>query len=289
MKLIRYGEPGKERPGIIDAAGERRSVARFFRDFDEAFFEKDGITRLREVLAAHPDLPKVPKKARWASPVARPSKIVCAGLNYADHARETGAAIPAEPVLFLKSTTALCGPFDPVVIPPGSVKTDWEVEIAVVIGRTMRHVKEENASAYIAGFCLHNDLSEREYQLERGGQWDKGKGCDTFAPLGPWLATPDEIADTDNIRLWLSVNGEKRQDSSTRQFVFNIPFLIAYISRFMTLLPGDVISTGTPPGVALGMSTPVYLRPGDVMELGAEGLGTSRQVCVAAETAAQQA
>lgn len=282
MKLIRFGEAGKERPGILDANGGRRSVARFFRDFNETFFENDGIARLREVLAKNPDLPKVPKKMRWASPVARPSKIVCAGLNYADHARETGAPIPAEPVLFLKSTTALCGPFDPVIIPPGSIKTDWEVEIAVVIGRTMRHVPEKNAAAHIAGFCLHNDLSEREYQLERGGQWDKGKGCDTFAPLGPWLATPDEIPDPDNIRLWLTVNGEKRQDSTTRQFVFKIPFLISYISRFMTLLPGDVVSTGTPPGVGLSMNPPVYLRPGDVMELGAEGLGVSKQVCVAA-------
>lgn len=282
MKLIRFGELGKERPGICDNDGNRRSVARFFQDFDESFFENDGIARLREVLAKNLDLPKVPKKARWASPVARPSKIVCAGLNYADHARETGAPIPAEPVLFLKSTTALCGPFDPVIIPPGSVKTDWEVEIAVVIGSVMHHVPEEKAASCIAGYCLHNDLSEREYQLERGGQWDKGKGCDTFAPLGPWLATPGEIADPDNIRLWLSVNGQMRQDSNTRQFVFKIPFLLSYISRFMTLLPGDVVSTGTPPGVGLGMNPPVYLRPGDVMELGADGLGVSRQVCVAA-------
>jgi len=280
MKLIRFGEPGKERPGILDEAGERRSVARFFRDFDELFFEKNGLERLREVLAKNTDLPKVPKKTRWASPVARPSKIVCAGLNYADHARETGASIPPEPIIFLKSTTALCGPFDSVVIPRGSLKTDWEVEIAVVIGRAMRSVLEEDASACIAGFCLHNDLSEREYQLERGGQWDKGKGCDTFAPLGPWLATPDEIADPNNLRLWLSVNGTMRQDSNTRQFVFKIPFLLSYISHFMTLLPGDAVSTGTPPGVGLGLNPPVYLRPGDVMELGADGLGVSRQVCV---------
>lgn len=280
MKLIRFGEAGNERPGIVDASGERRSVARWFRDFDEDFFENGGLERLRDLLAGKPDLPAVPEHVRWASPVARPSKIVCAGLNYADHAHETGVAIPSEPILFLKSTTALCGPFDPVIIPPGSVKTDWEVEIAVVIGRTMRYVPEEEAAAYIAGYCLHNDLSEREYQLERGGQWDKGKGCDTFAPLGPWLATSDEIADPDNIGLWLSVNGNRYQNSSTRQFVFKIPFLISYISRFMTLLPGDVVSTGTPPGVGLGMNPPLYLRAGDVMELGAEGLGVSRQVCV---------
>ena len=281
MKLIRFGEPGKERPGIADSEGHRRSVARFFKDFDEHFFENDGLARLRKLLSESPALPKVPKKVRWASPVARPSKIVCAGLNYADHARETGAEIPAEPILFLKSTTALCGPFDQVIIPPGSVKTDWEVEIAVVIGRTMRHVSEEKAADFIVGFCLHNDLSEREYQLERGGQWDKGKGCDTFAPLGPWLVTPDEIADPDRMRLWLSVNGQMRQDSSTAQFVFKIPFLLSYISRFMTLLPGDVVSTGTPPGVGLGLKPPVYLRPGDVMELGADGLGVSRQTCIA--------
>lgn len=281
MKLIRYGEPGKELPGIIGEAGERRSVARFFRDFDERFFENDGLARLLNVLGRHPDLPLVPEKIRWASPVARPSKIVCAGLNYADHALETGAPIPTEPVLFLKSTTSLAGPFDQVIIPPGSIKTDWEVEVAVVIGRTLRHADEAAAEAGIAGYCLHNDLSEREYQLERGGQWDKGKGCDTFAPLGPWLATTDEIADPDHIRLWLSVNGERRQDSSTRQFVFKIPFLLSYISRFMTLLPGDVVSTGTPPGVGLGMNPQVYLRAGDVMELGAEGLGTSRQTCIA--------
>lgn len=280
MKLIRFGEAGNERPGIVDAGGERRSVAQHFRDFDEAFFENGGLERLHNLLAGNPDLPAVPENARWASPVARPSKIVCAGLNYADHAHETGVVIPSEPILFLKSTTALCGPFDQVIIPPGSIKTDWEVEIAVVIGRTMRYVPEEEAAAYIAGYCLHNDLSEREYQLERGGQWDKGKGCDTFAPLGPWLATPDEIADPDNIRLWLSLNGVMRQDSNTRQFVFKVPFLLSYISRFMTLLPGDVVSTGTPPGVGLGMNPPLYLRAGDVMELGADGLGMSRQICV---------
>lgn len=277
MKLIRFGKIGNEKPGIVDAAGNRRSVARFFKDFDEKFFENDGLERLKAVLEQHPDLPLVPPKTRWGAPIARPSKIVCAGLNYADHALETGAAIPSEPILFLKSTTAVVGPYDQVLIPPGSVKTDWEVEIAVVIGRTMRYVSEAEAPDYIAGYCLHNDLSEREYQLERGGQWDKGKGCDTFAPLGPWLSTTDEIPDTNQIKLWLSVNGQMFQQSSTAQFVFKIPFLISYISHFMTLLPGDVISTGTPPGVGLGMKPPVYLKRGDVMELGADGLGVSRQ------------
>lgn len=277
MKLIRFGKIGNEKPGIVDAAGNRRSVARFFKDFDEKFFENDGLERLKAVLEQHQDLPLVPQKTRWGAPIARPSKIVCAGLNYADHALETGAAIPSEPILFLKSTTAVVGPYDQVLIPPGSVKTDWEVEIAVVIGRTMRYVSEAEAPDYIAGYCLHNDLSEREYQLERGGQWDKGKGCDTFAPLGPWLSTTDEIPDTNQIKLWLSVNGQMFQQSSTAQFVFKIPFLISYISHFMTLLPGDVISTGTPPGVGLGMKPPVYLKRGDVMELGADGLGVSRQ------------
>jgi 2,4-didehydro-3-deoxy-L-rhamnonate hydrolase len=277
MKLIRFGKIGKEKPGIVDATGSRRSVARFFKDFDEKFFENNGLERLKVVLEQNPDLPLVAPKTRWGAPIARPSKIVCAGLNYADHALETGAAIPSEPVLFLKSTTAVIGPYDQVLIPPGSIKTDWEVEVAVVIRRTMRYVPEAEAHHYIAGYCLHNDLSEREYQLERGGQWDKGKGCDTFAPLGPWLSTTDEIPDTDQIKLWLSVNGEMRQQSTTAQFVFKIPFLISYISHFMTLLPGDVISTGTPPGVGLGMKPPVYLKRGDMMELGADGLGMSRQ------------
>jgi 2,4-didehydro-3-deoxy-L-rhamnonate hydrolase len=277
MKLIRFGKIGSEKPGIVDAAGNRRSVARFFKDFDEKFFENDGLERLKAVLEQHPDLPLVPQKARWGAPIARPSKIVCAGLNYANHALETGAVIPPEPILFLKSTTAVVGPYDQVLIPPGSIKTDWEVEVAVVIGRTMRYVPEAEAHEYIAGYCLHNDLSEREYQLERSGQWDKGKGCDTFAPLGPWLSTTDEIPDTNQIKLWLSVNGQMFQQSSTSQFVFKIPFLISYISHFMTLLPGDVISTGTPPGVGLGMKPPVYLKRGDVMELGADGLGVSRQ------------
>ena len=246
----------------------------------ERFFEKNGLQRLRELLATNPDLPLVPKRTRWGAPVGRPSKIVCAGLNYADHAAETGAVIPTEPILFLKSTTSVCGPYDQVIIPRGSVKTDWEVEVAVVIGSKLRYATEAEAVAGIAGYCLHNDISEREYQLERGGQWDKGKGCDTFAPLGPWLATADEVPDDNNIRLWLSVNGVQYQNSSTAQFVFDIPYLVSYISQFMTLLPGDVISTGTPPGVGLGMKPPFYLKPGDVMELGADGLGCSRQTTI---------
>jgi 2,4-didehydro-3-deoxy-L-rhamnonate hydrolase len=215
---------------------------------------------------------------RLGSPIARPSKIVCIGLNYRDHAAETGAAVPAEPVLFLKSTTALCGPFDDVILPRGSEKTDWEVELAVVIGKRASYIQEQDAFDYVAGYALHNDISERAFQLERGGTWDKGKGCDTFAPLGPYLVTPDEIADVHDLRLWLSVNGVQHQSGTTSNLIFKIPEIIAYVSQFMTLLPGDVISTGTPAGVGLGMNPPVYLKAEDQIELGIDGLGVSRQV-----------
>jgi 2,4-diketo-3-deoxy-L-fuconate hydrolase len=214
------------------------------------------------------------------SPVARPSKIVCIGLNYADHARETKAQPPAEPVIFLKSTTALCGPFDPIIIPKNSKKTDWEVELAIVMAKKASYISESAALDHIAGYCLHNDVSEREFQIERNGTWDKGKGCDHFAPLGPFLATPDEITDVNRLRLWLKVNGRTMQSGTTADLIFKIPFLISYISQFMTLLPGDVISTGTPAGVGLGMNPPVYLSPGDKVELGIEGLGISRQQAV---------
>ena len=282
MQLIRHGAAGREKPGVL-IDGVRYSTARYFKDYDETFFETEGLSRLKHVLAENKNLPKVPAKARWGAPVARPSKLVCVGLNYADHARESGADIPAEPVLFMKATTACCGPFDNVVIPRDSVKTDWEVELAFVIGKRASYVEEKDALRYLAGYCLHNDLSERAFQLERGGQWDKGKGCDTFAPLGPVLTTPEEIADIHHVRLWLKVNGKTVQDGNTSNLIFQIPFLIAYISRFMTLLPGDVVSTGTPPGVGLGMKPPVYLQPGDVMELGGDGLGVSKQKCVAWE------
>jgi 2,4-diketo-3-deoxy-L-fuconate hydrolase len=210
--------------------------------------------------------------------VARPSKILCIGLNYADHAKETGATPPAEPVLFMKSTTAYVGPNDDITIPKNSVKTDWEVELAVVIGKRASYVEEADATSYIAGYVLHNDVSEREFQLERSGTWDKGKGCDTFAPVGPFLATPDELGDIDNLRLWLTVNGQLMQDGTTANLIFKVPFLVSYLSQFMTLLPGDIISTGTPAGVGLGFKPPIYLKPGDVVELGIDGLGTSRQV-----------
>ncbi|GAO44546.1 fumarylacetoacetate hydrolase family protein [Flavihumibacter petaseus] len=281
MKLIRFGEPGKEKPGVhID--GKNFDVSGFIQDYNEQFFEEGGLENLARMLVKYgSDLPVIPNGARLGSPVARPSKIVCIGLNYALHAKETNAKTPSEPVIFLKSTTALIGPNDQVTIPKDSVKTDWEVELAIVIGKKASYVEEAEALQYVAGYTLHNDISEREYQLERNGTWDKGKGCDTFAPIGPWLVTPDEIPDIHQLRLWLTVNGEKMQDGNTNDFIFNIPHVIAYTSRFMTLLPGDIISTGTPAGVALGMATPRYLKPGDEMELGIDHLGSSKQTCIA--------
>jgi 2,4-didehydro-3-deoxy-L-rhamnonate hydrolase len=281
MKLIRHGQLNKEKPGIL-IGDTRYDLSSFGEDYNEQFFETNGLERLEKYIAANKDnLKKLSPDVRTGSPVARPSKIVCIGLNYADHAKETGAAIPSEPVIFMKSTTALCGPYDDVIIPKNSKKTDWEVELAVVIGKKASYVEESHAMDYIAGYCLHNDLSEREFQLERNGTWDKGKGCDTFAPLGPWLVTKDEIADPNNLRLWLTLNGKTVQDGTTSTFVFRIATVVSYVSHFMTLLPGDVISTGTPPGVGLGMNPPLYLNPGDVMELGIDGLGTSKQKCVA--------
>lgn len=280
MKLIRFGEKGKEKPGI-SINDELYDVSALVKDYDENFFAGGGLQQLSRKISEAGTLPKVAANTRLASPVARPSKIVCIGLNYADHAKETGATPPAEPVIFLKSSTAIAGPYDSIVIPRDSVKTDWEVELAVVIGKEASYVEEADAMNYVAGYCLHNDVSEREFQLERGGTWDKGKGCDTFAPIGPWLVTADEIKNVDNLRLWLKVNGKMMQDGNTSNFIFRIPFVISYVSRFMTLLPGDIISTGTPAGVGLGFNPPVYLKPGDVVELGIDGLGESRQTCVA--------
>ena len=277
MKLIRYGELNKEKTGIV-LDDKYYDTSAFGEDYNEAFFENDGLKRLKAFVNDNKDsLKPIPEGARLGSPFARPSKIVCIGLNYADHARETGAAIPAEPVVFMKSTSALAGPFDDVIIPKNSVKTDWEVEIAVVIGKKASYVNEADAHKYIAGYVLHNDVSEREFQIERGGTWDKGKGCDTFAPMGPFMATVDEIEDVNNLRLWLNVNGKKMQDGNTSNFIFNIPFVIAYLSQFMSLLPGDVISTGTPAGVGLGFNPPIYLKDGDVVELGIDGLGSAKQ------------
>lgn len=281
MKLIRFGELGKEKPGVI-INDVQYDVSAFVQDYNESFFETGGLASLANILKDQEGkLPQVAAGTRLGAPVARPSKILCIGLNYADHARETGVTPPAEPVLFIKSSTALVGPDDNIVIPRDSVKTDWEVELAVIIGKKASYVEEADAMDYVAGYALHNDVSEREFQLERGGTWDKGKGCDTFAPVGPFMATKDEIADVNNMRLWLTVNGQKMQDGNTANFIFNVPFVIAYVSKFMTLLPGDIISTGTPAGVGLGFSPQIYLKPGDVVELGIDGLGTSRQTCVA--------
>jgi 2-keto-4-pentenoate hydratase/2-oxohepta-3-ene-1,7-dioic acid hydratase in catechol pathway len=281
MKLIRFGQEGNEKPGII-VNDIWYDVSGIVTDYNEAFFANNDIKKLQDALAAGTLFPVVDPTTRLGSVVARPSKIICIGLNYLDHCLETNAPIPTEPVLFFKSTTALCGPNDNVVIPKNSVKTDWEVELAFVIGKKASYVEETDALDYVAGYCLHNDYSEREFQLERGGQWAKGKGCDTFAPLGPFLATPEEIADVNNLKMWLTVNGKTYQNSNTLNLVFKIPFLVHYLSQFMTLLPGDVISTGTPPGVGLGIKPePVYVKPGDVIELGIEGLGTSKQTAVA--------
>jgi 2,4-didehydro-3-deoxy-L-rhamnonate hydrolase len=280
MKLFKFGKLGKEKTGIV-LNGELYSTARLFKDFDEKFFEKGGLETLKKAIANNdPRFSKInnPEKIRFGAPFGRPSKIICIGLNYAGHAAETGVAVPAEPIIFFKSTTAICGPNDNLIIPKKSVKTDWEVELAFVIGKKASYVSEADALDYVAGYVLHNDYSEREFQLERGGQWVKGKSCDTFAPLGPYLVTKDEIPDAGNLHLWLDVNGERLQDSNTSDMVFKVPFLVHYLSQFMTLLPGDVISTGTPFGVGLGFKPPRYLKKGDVVELGIEGLGKQRQV-----------
>lgn len=278
MKLIRYGAPGMEKPGIF-REGNYYDVSKFFRDYDEAFFEGGGLELLGEL-----DKERALKQImveRLGCPIKRPSKIVCIGLNYSDHAKETGATPPSEPVIFLKSTTAIIGPNDAVRIPRGAEKTDWEVELAVVIGKKASYIEKDKAMDYVAGYCLHNDISERAFQLEMGGTWDKGKGCDTFAPIGPWLVTKDEIDDVHSLRLWLKLNGHLMQNGSTSNLIFDIPALVAYTSCFMTLLPGDIISTGTPAGVGLGMKPNLYLKAGDIMELGIDGLGESRQELVA--------
>jgi len=281
MKLIRFGDAGQEKPGIL--IGEKRfDVSSLVTDYNESFFEQNGLEKLKKALENNPTLQEVDASVRLGSAVARPSKIICIGLNYVDHCRETNAPIPNEPIIFFKSTTALCGPNDDLIIPKNSEKTDWEIELAFVVGKKASYVEEDDAMDYVAGYCLHNDYSERAYQLERGGQWAKGKGCDTFAPLGPFLATTDEIADVDNLSMWLTVNGKTFQNSNTSNLIFKIPFLVHYLSQFMTLLPGDVISTGTPPGVGLGIKPePVYIKTGDVVELGMDGLGSSKQMAVA--------
>lgn len=278
MKLIRFGQAGNEKPGIENENGTRYDVSAFGADFDEQFFGEGGVERLAAWLQGHQDsLPEVGNEVRLGAPILKPSKIVCVGLNYAKHAKESGMALPKEPVLFFKSTSAIVGPNDDVIIPKGSMKTDWEVELGVVIGKKANYVLEADAMDHVAGYVLHNDYSERAFQLEKEGQWVKGKSCDTFAPLGPFVVTRDEIKDPHNLNLWLKVNGETLQDENTSDLVFNIPQLVSYISQYMSLLPGDIISTGTPAGVGLGFTPPRYLKPGDVVELGIEGLGSSKQ------------
>jgi 2-keto-4-pentenoate hydratase/2-oxohepta-3-ene-1,7-dioic acid hydratase in catechol pathway len=282
MKLIRFGEPGNERPGLIMEDASRLDVSAFIPDYDQAFFTDDGVSRLNHWLRENAaSAPRIAQSVRLGSPISRPSKIVCIGLNFRDHARESKMEIPEEPVIFFKASSSLVGPNDDLVMPKHARKVDWEVELAVVMEKKCNYIEPEQALEYVAGYVLHNDYSERVFQLERGGQWVKGKSADTFAPLGPFLATRDEIPDTSKLGMWLKVNGEFRQRSSTAEMVFDVPTLISYVSQFMTLLPGDVISTGTPAGVGLGMKPQQYLQVGDIVELGIDRLGVSRQNVVA--------
>ena len=278
MKLIRHGAPGAEKPGLILKGNLYVDTSAFGEDYDERFFATGGLERLKSWLDQEVHLPPLPPGVRLGPPIVRPSKLICIGLNYAEHAQESSMTLPDEPVIFFKATSAICGPNDDLVMPQGSTKVDWEVEVAVVIGAKASYVTEGEAMDYVAGYTGHIDYSERAFQLERGGQWVKGKSCDTFAPLGPFLATKDEVPDPHHLDLWLTVNGETMQQSSTTYLIFGIPHLISYLSRFMTLLPGDVISTGTPSGVGLGLKPPRYLNPGDIVESGIENLGTTRQV-----------
>ena len=279
MKLVRYGNPGQEKPGLIDANDQLRDLSAVVADIGP---EQLGDAALAKLAKLKTDkLPLVRGTPRYGSPVAQVGKFIAIGLNYADHAAESGAPIPAEPVVFMKATTCIQGPNDPVMLPKGSVKTDWEVELGVVIGTRARYVSQKEALGHVAGYCVINDVSEREYQLERGPQWDKGKGCDTFGPLGPWLVTRDEVPNPQRLGLWLDLNGKRMQTGNTRTMIFGVAKLVSYVSQFMTLMPGDVITTGTPPGVGLGHKPPLYLKKGDVMTLGIDGLGEQRQDVVA--------
>jgi len=282
MKLIRFGDAGAEKPGLLLDDGRRIDASAFGSDYDEGFLGGDGLLKLQAWAADNAaSAPVVADPVRWGPPIVRPSKIICVGLNYRDHAAESGMPIPDEPILFSKATSSFCGPFDDVIIPPGSEKTDWEVELAIIIGHPATRVPEAGALNHVAGYAVLNDYSERAWQIERGGQWVKGKSADTFAPLGPFLATPDEIADPENLDMWLEVNGVRRQSSNTNQMIFGVAHVVSYISQFMTLLPGDIISTGTPPGVGMGLKPePVYLQPGDKVELEISGLGRQGQTAV---------
>ena len=275
MKLLRYGPAGQEKPGLLDASGAIRDLSAHVGDIGPDQLSADSLAKLTAIDPA--SLPKVEGAVRYGAPVANVGKFIAIGLNFADHAAESGAAVPSEPIVFMKATTCIQGPNDEVMIPKDSVKTDWEVEMGVVIGKTARYVEESEALSYVAGYCTINDVSEREFQLEKGSQWDKGKGCDTFGPIGPWLVTADEVGDPQNLDMWLDVNGKRMQTGNTRTMVFGCAFLVSYLSRFMTLMPGDVITTGTPPGVGLGFKPPIYLKAGDKISLGIEKLGDQHQ------------
>ena len=283
MKLLRFGPPESEKPGIQLDTGSRLDASGFGMDWSEHFFSDPGhMDRLREWLEQEGEsAPEIDSSQRLAPCVARPGKIICIGLNYSDHAKEAGQDIPDEPIIFFKATTAIAGPNDPLIIPRGSEKTDWEVELAFVIGKRANYVSKEEALHHVAGYLLHNDYSERAFQIERGGQWVKGKSCDSFAPIGPFVATPEEVPEIDHAGMWLKVNGETKQNGNTDKMIFDIATLVSYLSEFMTLMPGDIVSTGTPPGVGLGFTPPQYLKPGDVVELGIDGLGESRQEAIA--------
>ncbi|ALN74284.1 fumarylacetoacetate hydrolase family protein [Aureimonas sp. AU20] len=277
MKLLRHGAPGAEKPGLLDADGRIRDLSAHVSDLSGRWLTPDGLAEIAKLDTA--SLPLVDGDPRLGACVAGTGKFICIGLNYSDHAAETGASVPSEPIIFMKATSAIVGPNDDIEIPRGSEKTDWEVELGVVIGKTAKYVSEAEALDHVAGYCVINDVSERAFQTERQGQWTKGKSCDTFGPTGPWLVTKDEVADPQNLGMWLDVNGHRYQDGSSRTMVYGVAFLVSYLSQFMSLQPGDIISTGTPPGVGLGQKPNVFLKAGDVIELGIEGLGTQRQTC----------
>ena len=283
MKLIRFGDPGSEKPGILDDNGLRKDLSAQFEDWNRKFFQNDGLNKLTRYLDTGVELPVVSDQERWASCIDRPGKIICIGLNYSDHAAESGMDVPAEPIIFQKAANTISGPYDHIIIPRKGEKTDWEVELGVIIGKNASYLENiEDAEGYIAGYCLANDVSERAFQLERGGQWTKGKSCDSFSPVGPFMLTADQVMDVSNLALSLSVNGKIMQHGNTKFMIFNVPFIVHYLSQFMTLEAGDLILTGTPPGVGLGMKPPMYLQAGDIVELSIEGLGAQKQVCVAA-------
>jgi len=282
MKLIRFGNIGEEKPGVETSDGNWLDVSLFGEDYDENFFGKDGINRLKNwLLTQQENCPQIDKNTRLGCPIVRPSKLLCVGLNYALHAAESGMAAPEQPVLFMKATSSIIGPFDDIIIPKQSIKTDWEVELAIVIGKKASYINEQAAMEHVAGYMLHNDVSERDFQLNHGGQWVKGKSCDTFAPLGPYMVSADEISDPQKLNLWLKLNGQTVQNSNTSDMIFPVAKLVSYISQYMTLLPGDVISSGTPAGVGMGLKPPRYLQAGDVVELGIDGLGISKQTAKA--------